>query len=254
MKLSIYAMITLMVFVLGFTTSSEAEPTFKVIAMAERGGLHEPYVVAAHKWLNEFAKDNNFTVDWIEDAKPINEKFLSNYKLFVQVNHPPYAWSDMAKAAFEKYIDEGKIGWIGFHHATLLGEFDGFKVWPWFRDFMGGILFKNYIADFATATVNVEDEIHPCLKNVPSSFVVKQEEWYTYDKSPRANVKVLVNVNESSYDPPRTIKMGDHPVIWSNEHKKAKNIYVFMGHHPDLFENDAYTTIYKNAIFWASNT
>jgi hypothetical protein len=34
--------------------------------------------------------------------------------------------------------------------------------------------------------------------------------------------------------------MGDHPVIWTNEHVKARNIYIFMGHSPDLFENEAY--------------
>jgi hypothetical protein len=45
---------------------------------------------------------------------------------------------------------------------------------------------------------------------------------------------------------------GDHPVIWSNEHMKARNVYIFMGHHPDLFENTAYTTIFHNAILWAS--
>jgi hypothetical protein len=46
--------------------------------------------------------------------------------------------------------------------------------------------------------------------------------------------------------------MGDHPVIWTNEHVKARNIYIFMGHSPDLFENEAYKKIFTNAIFWAA--
>jgi len=46
--------------------------------------------------------------------------------------------------------------------------------------------------------------------------------------------------------------MGDHPVIWTNEHVKARNVYIFMGHHPDLFENKSFTTIFHNAILWAS--
>jgi type 1 glutamine amidotransferase len=45
---------------------------------------------------------------------------------------------------------------------------------------------------------------------------------------------------------------GDHPVIWTNEHYKARNIYIFMGHHPDLFENPAFATIFRNSIFWAA--
>lgn len=47
-------------------------------------------------------------------------------------------------------------------------------------------------------------------------------------------------------------KMGDHPVIWTNENMKARNVYIFMGHHPDLFENQEFTTIFHNAILWAS--
>ena len=46
-------------------------------------------------------------------------------------------WSDLSKAAFEKYIEEGRGGWIGFHHASLLGEFDGYQIWDWFSQFMG---------------------------------------------------------------------------------------------------------------------
>ena len=47
--------------------------------------------------------------------------------------------------------------------------------------------------------------------------------------------------------------MGNHPVIWSNEHVKAPNVYIFMGHHPELFQNSNFTTIFRNSIFWAAN-
>jgi type 1 glutamine amidotransferase len=46
--------------------------------------------------------------------------------------------------------------------------------------------------------------------------------------------------------------MGDHPVIWTNDHVKARNIYIFMGHHGELFQNAAFTQIVKNSILWAA--
>jgi type 1 glutamine amidotransferase len=234
-------------------TSPAPPPQFHVVAMAETGGVHGPYVVAAKKWLNQLAADNNFTIDYIDDSKPINDAFLAKYQLFIQLNYPPYAWTPTAVAAFEKYIDEGRGGWIGFHHASLLGEFDGYQIWPWFRDFMGGIRWTNYIATFAAATVDVEDKNHPIMKGVPASFLVKKEEWYTWDKDPRPNVHVIATVDESTYSPDSKIKMGgDHPVIWSNEHVKARNVYIFMGHSPILFDSDEYKLIFKNAIFWAA--
>lgn len=125
-------------------------------------------------------------------------------------------------------------------------------MWNWFSDFMGGIRWKNYIADFATAKVKVEDSNHPIMKGLPKEFTIEKEEWYTYDKSPRPNVQVIASVDESTYTPDSKIKMGDHPVIWSNKKMSARNVYIFMGHSPDLFNNATYRALFSNAIFWAA--
>jgi len=229
-------------------------PNFNVIALAEANSIHRPFVDAAKIWLQKQAAKNDFSVDYIDNTEKINEAFLSHYQLFIQLDYPPYGWTPTAVAAFTKYIEKGLGGWIGFHHATLLGEFDGYPMWPWFSQFMGGIRFANYIPKFATATVIVEDHSHPVMRNLGTSFVVEQEEWYTYDKSPRSNVHVLAHVNEATYSPDTTTKMGgDHPVIWTNEQMKARNVYIFMGHHPELFQNSAFTTIFHNAILWAAH-
>jgi type 1 glutamine amidotransferase len=237
---------------MGNTTQNSA-PTFNVIALAEPNSIHRPFVNAAKIWLQKQAADNNFSVNYIENTDKIDDAFLARFQLFIQLDYPPYGWTPKAAAAFTRYIEEGRGGWIGFHHATLLGEFDGYPMWQWFSQFMGGIRFTSYIPEFATGTVIVEDRSHPVMTNIPSSFVVEQEEWYTYDKSPRPNVHVLARVNEATYSPDTQTKMGDHPVIWTNEHMKARNVYIFMGHHPELFQNLAFTTIFHNAILWAAH-
>jgi hypothetical protein len=240
-------------FLLSFTTlSAQKQPRFHVIALYENGGHHIEYSKWAKIWLDKLATDSNFSIDYIQNTDKINEEFLSHYQLFIQLDYPPYGWKPDAVSAFQKYIDEGRGGWIGFHHASLLGEFDGYPMWDWFHDFMGGIRWKNYIATFVQGQVNVEDKDHPVMKDVPSSFIIKKEEFYTYDKSPRPNVHVIASVDESSYVPNSDIKMGDHPVIWTNEKIKARNIYIFMGHSPILFDDDIYKKIFTNAIFWAA--
>jgi len=225
---------------------------FRVIAIAEEGGIHKPFVDAAKLWLAKEAQADNFAVDYITDTKQIDAAFLARYQLFIQLNYPPYNWTPRAAKAFTHAIEHGTIGWIGFHHATLLGEFDGFPMWPWFSHFMGDIRFNQYIATFATATVNIEAPDHPATKNIARSFTIENEEWYTWSQSPRRNVRVLASVDEKTYTPDTTIKMGDHPVVWSNEHVKARNIYIFMGHHPELFDNSAFTTLFHNSILWAA--
>ena len=133
----------------------------------ENGGHHLEFTNAAQPWLNKLAADSNFTIDYIKKTDSINEVFLAKYQLFIQLDYPPYGWTTAAMTAFKDYIEKGKGGWIGLHHATLLGEFDGYPMWPWFSDFMGGIKFKNYIPTFAAAQVKVEDAKHPCMKNLP---------------------------------------------------------------------------------------
>jgi type 1 glutamine amidotransferase len=234
------------------TSSLLAQPRFRMLVLAENDKNHTPYVQAAKPWLDKLAAENNFAVDYFDNPNKINDEFLKNYKVIFQMNYPPYMWNDTAKSAFEKYIQDGRGGWVGVHHATLLGEFDGYEMWNWFSDFMGGIRFKNYIAGFASGTVNVEKRKHPVMKHLPKQFTIAKDEWYTYDKSPRPNVTVLASVDESTYEPDSDKKMGDHPVVWSNPKMKARNVYIFMGHDPVLFDDDNYKLLLKNALMWAA--
>lgn len=222
----------------------------KVLVLTERGGQHGGFTDAGLKWLAAEGAKGNFSITEINNARNITEAYLSQFSLVIQLDFPPYTWPKEAEDAFVKYIEEGRGGWIGFHHATLLGEFDGYPMWQWFSDFMGGVRFKNYIAPLADGTLIVEDKQHPVMKDVPASFVVPDDEWYIYDKSPRPNVHVLANVDESSYTPASDIKMGDHPVVWVNESKKARNVYFQIGHSSKLYETEGFTTMFRNAINW----
>jgi hypothetical protein len=234
------------------TTGQHKVQGFRVLAISEKGGHHILYSQAARQWLDKLASDSGFIIDYIQETGTIDENLLAKYQLFIQLDYPPYGWKSTAVNAFEKFITEGKIGWIGFHHASLLGEFDGTQIWQWFSRFLGDIRFVNYIKDFANATVRLESKDHPVMAGVPSSFIIEKDEWYIYNKSPRPSVQVLANVDEESYSPSSRIRMGDHPVIWTNTQYKARNVYIFMGHDPGLFSNNNYTTIFRNAIFWAA--
>ncbi len=221
-----------------------------VLVLTEGAGQHRAFSDVALKWLIDTGEVMGFTISVLNNAQPVTEQFLSQFQLIIQLDFPPYTWPKEAEQAFVDYIDNGKGGWIGFHHATLLGEFDGYPLWQWFSDFMGGIRFNNYIAPLADGTVVVEDKEHPVMAGVSPSFVLPNDEWYTYDKSPRPNVRVLAHVDEATYTPVSDIKMGDHPVIWVNEQKQARNVYFQMGHSPKLFNSDDFTMMLRNAIDW----
>lgn len=228
-----------------------AQAQTKVLVLTERGGQHASFTDTALEWLKKTGEKDGFQIEEINNPKKITKEYLAQFKTIIQLDYPPYTWSKEAEDAFIDYIEKGKGGWVGFHHAGLLGEFDGYPLWQWFSDFLGGIRFKNYIAKTASATVYVEDKKHPVMKGVNPHFLIPNDEFYTFDKSPREKTHVLARVDEDSYQPPSDIKMGDHPVIWSNPRVKARNVYFLIGHSGSLFASADFTTMFSNAIHWS---
>ncbi|MBP5508125.1 MAG: ThuA domain-containing protein [Prevotella sp.] len=225
-------------------------PPRKVLVLAERGGLHEPFTATGLQWLEDNKERFNMQLVVLNTAENIAKGELGNYHLVLQLNHPPYAWSKEAQLDFQNYINRGVGNYIGFHHATLLGEFDGYGMWQWFSDFMGGMRYENYIAEKCDGTVQVEDRQHPVMNDIPGTFVIEDDEWYTYNKNPRQNVHVLAHVDEASYTIKTNIKMGDHPVVWTNPSKGARNVYFQFGHSKLLFDNPVFVKLLENALKW----
>lgn len=238
-------------------------PRFKIVVIGElkdpSGGdeIHKPFVDAARFWLDKLAADSNLAVTYLVHPNSLTDSMLATTNVVWQANFTPYRWNAASKASFEKYLNAGKGGWVGNHHASLYGSVITQETWPFFAKLIGEINYKNYVSKFASGDVHVEDSVHPVMKGVPAKFNVGTEEWYIWDKNPRPKVKVLANVDEASYkftDPAQSgIKMGDHPVVWTYEGYQARNIYIFMGHHSNLFQNAAYTTMLRNALFWAAS-
>src|ERR1700760_914609 len=115
MKKLILSIITLFCFP-AITFAQQNAPRFKVIALYENGGHHIEYSKVAKVWLDKLAADSNFSIDYIQNTDKIDDDFLSNYQLFIQLDYPPYGGKDKAVTAFQNYIEQGKGGWIGFHH------------------------------------------------------------------------------------------------------------------------------------------
>jgi hypothetical protein len=102
-------------------TYGQPKPKFKALAIAETGGGHALFDVAAKVWLNKLAADSNFTIDYITDTKPITKTFLKQYQLFIQLDYPPYPWEKEAQDAFKAYIIKGRGGWVGFSSSYPIG-------------------------------------------------------------------------------------------------------------------------------------
>src|ERR1700733_6225830 len=86
---------------------SQNAPAFRVLVLYENGGHHIQYSTRAKPWLEKLAADSNFSIDYIQNTEKIDEKFLDQYQLFIQLDYAPYAWTRKAVAAFQQYIEKG---------------------------------------------------------------------------------------------------------------------------------------------------
>jgi chitinase len=228
------------------------EPSNHILIVYEGAGQHKPFTDAALAWLVPMLEQKSIAAAGIHNMNSVTADFLDSFDAVMQIDFPPYTWPEAAEDAFIDYIENGKGGYIGFHHATLLGEFDGYPMWQWFSDFMGGITYRNYIAPLADGDIHVEAPDHPVMAGVDPVFTVLDDEWYIYDRSPRDAdyIKVLANVDEGSYRPDSDIKMGDHPAVWTNTAVKARNVYFLFGHSPKLLDNPNFKTLVTNSVDW----
>lgn len=226
-----------------------------VLVLYEGSGYHKAMADAVIPWLESQGEANGFQVKTIRGMRNASADFLDGYDVFMQLDYPPYAWSEESKKAFEKYMKDGRGGYIRFHHATFMGEFDGFGMWDWFSDFMGDNRFDNYLESRTEGKVLPEDRKHPVMSGVQRKFVIEDDEWwYTYDRCPRNNpsIHVLASVDEKSYSSRSDIRMGNHPVVWVNTAVPARNVCFQFGHSPKLLENDDFKTMLLNAVEWTS--
>lgn len=97
---------------LPLTGLSAAEPSFRALVLTERGGQHESFTAAALEWLDGFARENNFTYEEINSPRDIDSAFLARFKVFIQLDYPPYNWPDKAKRPLNRLSSTERLdGW-----------------------------------------------------------------------------------------------------------------------------------------------
>jgi len=235
---------------LSLTGAKAQTAQFRALAVLSRSDDHEKMMVVAKPFLEKLAKDNHFTIDITDDTSKINDSNLKNYAVFVMVQLAPFDMSYSQQDALQRFVEQGK-GWVGIHAAGLTGK--GFlapntRYWQWFETLMGNVIYSPHPA-FQKGTVIIEDRKHPVTKNLPAKMEI-EDEWYEYNKSPRGGVHVLATADESTY---KQVKpMGDHPIIWTNEHFH-RVVYIGIGHSPVLLQNPNYALLIRDAILWAAS-
>ena len=216
---------------------------------------HKEGIEGGLKFFENLANKRDWGIFSTENSAVFDENILSRFSAIVFNNVTGDVLSDQQEAEFQRWLEAGG-SWVGIHSAG-----DGSHLgWEWYVDNLIGARFTAHTMgpQFQTATARVEDTDHPATQSLSSSWQ-HEEEWYSWDRSPRdAGFNVLVSVDENTYQPrfiflgmDRDLHMGDHPVVWNRCVGQGRALYSALGHQAKAFESPEYQAILEGALEWA---
>lgn len=220
----------------------------RVLVFSKTNGYrHLEAIPAANALLQRLAQKNGWNVFVTENAAVHNRDDLGQFDLLVWANVSGDVLTTGQREVFQGYIETG--GSVLALHAT--GGDPSYE-WDWHprefirAQFIGHPMFPQ----FRSAPITVENRDHPSTRHLPPQWVT-EEEWYSFEQSPRPRVEVLATVDEAEYEVPDRLAMGaDHPVIWFHRLGAGTVYYSALGHQAKAYDDPAYQQLLEEAMRW----
>jgi len=217
------------------TDPGDDEPRFRALIFSKTAAFrHTECIPQGTVAIAQLALQHDFEVDATENAALFTDQNLAQYDAVIFLCTTGDVLNANQQAAFERFIRSGG-GYAGIHSASDT-EYD----WPWYGRLVGAY-FRDHPGvagvnqQFQTATIRIEDPDTAATEDLPRRWV-REEEWYNFRTNPRNLVHVLMNVDESTYDPRGYSQpggsppMGDHPIAWCHRYDGGRSFYTALGH------------------------
>jgi type 1 glutamine amidotransferase len=89
------------------------------------------------------------------------------------------------------------------------------------------------------------------LDGIPETWA-RDDEWYAFQTNPRANVQVLLTLDETTYAPGDTAMGTDHPIAWLHEFDGGRAFYTALGHTSESYAEPLFMKQLTQGIEWAA--
>jgi type 1 glutamine amidotransferase len=218
------------------TTPASAAPLTKVLVFSKTAGFRHSSIPNGIAAIQQLGAANGFTVTATEDAAQFTTANLAQYQVVIWLMTTGDVLNATQQTAFQSYIGAGG-GYVGVHAAADT-EYD----WPFYGGLVGAY-FSSHPA-IQQATVRVEAPTNASTAHLPANWV-RTDEWYNYRTNPRANVRVLLNLNESTYSGGT---MGDHPITWCQNYGGGRSWYTGLGHTETSYTESNFTRMLLGGI------
>ena len=229
----------------------------RVLVYSNTGNYRHPEIPALNRWLVLQGNKRGIKMDVTEHYRDLKRPVLDRYDVLLlnNANQLVDVIPEEDREAVEEWFARGH-GMVGLH-ATLVRQ----QGWPWLLD-LGGCDFDSD-STFQKARVIVDPaaQDHRAVKGHGPEF------WYSADWSNhtrsvtgRPGVKVLLRVDEATYEPVREFfqKLGgkpmgkDHPIAWTVEKHGGRFFYTELGHDVRSLDTDFGRQHVFEGIRWAA--
>lgn len=214
----------------------------RLLVYSRTTGYRHDSIPAGTGALRRLGEEAGYAVDATEDPAVFTPDSLSRYAVLAFLSTSGDVLDDAGRDSLRGYMAAGG-GWLGIHGASTT-EYN----WPYFGG-LAGARFDKHPPE-QTATMTVEDQCHPATSHLPATWTW-HDEWYDFRANPRQQVRVLLTVDEATYDGGA---MGaDHPIAWCHEYGGGRCFYTALGHAARTYAAPAFLRHLAGAVAWLTD-
>ena len=222
-----------------------------VLSFSKTNGFrHYDAIPAAQQMLEDISAEQGWFLYATENNKVFEWELLQKFDLVVLNNSSGDLYTADQRASLRRYLDEGG-GLVAMHAAGGDSGYD----WEWYVEELIRAQFVDHPISnhIQSAELRVRDPVHGIVEHLPSPWV-RSDEWYNFEESPSDRVRVLLDIDESSYDPERSPMGEDHPLVWVHQVGEGRVFYSALGHTGETYLEDEYRELISRAMEWALAT
>lgn len=232
-------------------SQNHSREQFQVLVYTSPDKWHNVTEPTAIIEFQKMANRHAFGLTVTEIPGNFNDENLQKYDVLVFLHSTSRDLSDEQLESFKKFIRKGG-GYVGIHAASVCEE-EG----EWFQKLVGRTFTDH--PEEQTAVMHIHDKNHPATMHLSDRWIWT-DEWYSFSEALTDNQKVLITVDESTYDPDRTwgdderrTGMGDfHPISWYQEYDGGRSFYTALGHLSELYKDPIFLNHIYGGIYWAA--
>ncbi|MFV2115567.1 ThuA domain-containing protein [Micromonospora sp. LOL_025] len=216
--------------------------SFEVIVMTRTAGYRHDSIPDGIRAVQALGEEHGFAVTATEDGDTFTIDRLAEVAVVVFLNTSGEVLDAAAQRAFESFIGAGG-GFVGVHAAATTGY-----SWPFYSRLLGAAYFTDH-PEVQQATLRVEDHDHPATAHLGPTWI-RRDEWYNHRCGVRSTARVLLSVDETSYEGGT---MGaDHPHAWCAEIEGGRSFYTAGGHTAEAYDEPDFRAHLLGGIRWAA--